>query len=97
VEQLKRALQLEPNQPEALNNLARFYLGRRGNLPEALQLSRRLVESDPTAAHYDLLGWALYASGQVKEARDAAAQAVALDPAKAIYRDHYEQLRKILP
>ena len=33
----------------------------------------RLVESQPSAASYDLLGWAFYANGLTNEARAAAA------------------------
>jgi len=56
-------LELDPKQPGALGNLARFYLSSRQDLPEALGLCRRLVDSQPTAASYDLLGWACYANG----------------------------------
>lgn len=94
IEQLKQGLALDPQQPEALNNLARAYLGRRQDLPEALALSRRLAELRPTAASFDLLGWASYANGQTNEARTAAARAVELDPANAVYR---ERLRKLTP
>jgi len=93
VEELKRALELDPKQPEALGNLARFYLDSRRDLPEALSLCRRLVESQPTAASYDLLGWACYANGQTNEARAAAGQAVERDPTNMVYRERYQRLQ----
>jgi len=93
VEQLKRALELDPKQPGALGNLARFYLSSRQDLPEALGLCRRLVDSQPTAASYDLLGWACYANGLTNEARLAAAQAVERDPANTVYRERYQRLQ----
>lgn len=94
VKELKRALELDSNQPGALNNLARFYLGTRQQLPEALELASRLTKVQPVAAHFDLLGWAAYANGKTNEARAAAAQAVALDPNNPVYR---ERLRRLAP
>jgi len=93
VEELKRALELDPKLPEALGNLARFYLSARRDLPEALGLCRRLVELQPGAASYDLLGWACYANGLTNEARSAAAQAVERDPTNAVYRERYQRLQ----
>ena len=89
---LRRALDLDPAQPAALNNLARYYLGARREPAEALELSRRLADVQPTAASYDLLGWALYANGSTNEARAAAARAVELDPANPVYRERLERL-----
>ena len=91
-EELKRALELDPKQPEALNNLARFYLGARRDLPEALALCRRLIDLEPTAANYDLLAQVCHASGQANEARAASAQAVERDPNNPIYREHQRRL-----
>ena len=93
MEELKRALELDPEQPEALGNLARFYLSARRDLPEALGLCRRLVELQPTAASYDLLGWACYVNGQTNEARAAGAQAVEREPTNAVYRERYQRLQ----
>jgi predicted Zn-dependent protease len=94
LEALKRALALDSKQPVALANLARFYLSTRQELPEALDLCRRLVDVDPSAANYDLLGWALYANGQVEAARQASAQAVARDPGNAVYRERQQKLQR---
>ena len=92
--ELKRALELNPKQPEALNNLARHCLSAKNELPEALTLCRRLVQALPTAANYDLLGWALYANGQIEDARAAAAQAVQREPNNAMYRERYRRLQQ---
>ena len=94
VQELERVLQLDPNQPEALNNLARFYLGARRRLPEALALCQRLVAGQPTAANYDLLGWALYANGRTNEALEASSLAVQQDPDNPVYRERHHRLEE---
>ena len=94
VQELERVLQLDPNQPEALNNLARFYLGARRRLPEALALCQRLVAGQPTAANYDLLGWALYANGRTNEALEASSLAVQQDPDNPVYRERRHRLEQ---
>lgn len=92
--ELRRALELDPVQPAALNNLARHLLSTQRDLPEALACCRRLVELQPTAASYDLLGWALYANGHTHDARVAAARAVERDPTNAVYRARLEKLQQ---
>jgi Flp pilus assembly protein TadD len=92
--ELKKALELDPNQREALNYLAQIYLGTHRNLPEALALCRRCVSLQPTAANYDLLALACYLNGQSDEARTAATEAVRLDPSKAEYREHFRRLNE---
>ncbi len=95
VQAMKAALAIDPKQPQALGNLARFYLANRRELPKALELTRRLVEARPVAANYDLLGWALFANGQTNEARAAARQAVDLEPTNTGYRARFERLRAL--
>lgn len=94
VNELERVLKLDPNQPEALNNLARFYLGARRQLPEALALCQRLVSNQPTAANYDLLGWAFYANGRTHEALEASSQAVERDPDNPVFRQRHHRLEQ---
>jgi tetratricopeptide (TPR) repeat protein len=94
VNQLERVLQLDPNQPEALNNLARAYLGAHQQLPDALALCRRLVAAHPTAANYDLLGWALYANGRTNEALEASGQAVQREPDNQVFRERHRRLEQ---
>ncbi len=95
ITELQRALELDPQQPQALNNLARLYLGAKRDLPEALVLCRRLVARQPTAANYDLLGWALFVNGQAAEARRAAAEAVQREPQNATYQEHLRRLEQL--
>jgi tetratricopeptide (TPR) repeat protein len=96
VQQFELVLQKEPNQPEALNHLARYFLSTRQRLPEALTLSRRLVEARPEAAHYDLLGWALYTNGRTNEAIEACRQAIQRDPGNAAYQERRRKLEQTL-
>ena len=90
--EFKGVLELEPKQAEALHNLARLYLARGRELPEALALCQRLVSLEPKAANYDLLGWAFFANGRTNEALTAAAQAVAKDPTNTVYRERYRRV-----
>jgi tetratricopeptide (TPR) repeat protein len=92
--ELQRALELDPTQPQALYNLARARLTTRSELPQALELSRRLVEAQPSAESFDLLGWAFYANGKTNDARAAAAQAVKLAPNNAVYRQRLQRLQQ---
>jgi Flp pilus assembly protein TadD len=93
--ELKRALELDSQHPEVLNNLVRYYLSSKTNLPEALAMCRRLVSILPTAANYDLLGWACYANGQIENARAASAKAVELDPANPVIRERNRRLQQV--
>jgi tetratricopeptide (TPR) repeat protein len=95
IQQLERARELDPQLPEPLLNLARYYLGARQNAARALELCRGLVELKPTAAHYDLLAWAYYANGQTAEARNASTRSVELDPANAVYRERLRRLEQL--
>ncbi len=96
VRELKRGLELDPKNPEILHNLARYQLTSRSDLPEALMLSRRLVEVDPSAASYDLLGWACYSNGKTNEAIAASQAAVQKDPGNALYASRLQRLRKLV-
>jgi hypothetical protein len=78
-----------------LNNLTRFFLSTRQSLPEALELSRRLVKVDPNAANYDLLAWACYANGQTNAARAASAESVNKDPNNRAYRERLRRLQEV--
>jgi len=93
--ELKRILELDSNQAQALHNLARYYLSNGRQLAEALTLCQRLVQVQSSAATYDLLGWAFYANGRTNEALTASAQAVARDPTNAVYRQRHDRLQQM--
>jgi tetratricopeptide (TPR) repeat protein len=92
----KQALLLNPDEPEALYNMARLYLGTRRDPAQALSLSQRLVGVDSSAASYDLLGWALYVNGKTNDAFSAASQAAERDPTNTFYRERQRRLKEVV-
>ncbi len=95
VAEFKRALELDPKRPEALHNLARFYLSTRTETPQALALAKRLVEAVPDAAGYDLLSWAYFANGKTNEALAASAEAVKHEPDSPVYSNRLRRLQQL--
>lgn len=95
VKELRRSLALDPDQPQSLHNLARFYLGQGKNPAAALSLCQRLVQKSPNARNYDLFAWAYYANGRVAEAIFAANEAVRLAPNNPAYKARLQKLKRI--
>jgi tetratricopeptide (TPR) repeat protein len=64
IEHFQKVIGVEPDNAQALNNLA-YLLSERGDQGEqALQYARRAVELAPDeATYYDTLGWILYQKG----------------------------------
>ncbi|HZH92443.1 MAG TPA: tetratricopeptide repeat protein [Pyrinomonadaceae bacterium] len=68
-ESLRRILSKSPNDATALNNLGYFLTERGERLPEALDMIRRAVKTEPTNPNYlDSLGWVYFKLGQFDEA-----------------------------
>lgn len=68
-ESLRRILSTTPNDATALNNLGYFLTERGERLPEALDMIKRAVKSEPTNPNYlDSLGWVYFKLGQLDEA-----------------------------
>ncbi|HEY0099389.1 MAG TPA: tetratricopeptide repeat protein, partial [Pyrinomonadaceae bacterium] len=68
-ESLRRILSKSPNDATALNNLGYFLTERGERLPEALDMIKRAVKSEPTNPNYlDSLGWVYFKLGQLDEA-----------------------------
>jgi predicted Zn-dependent protease len=91
------ALQLDRNQPEALNNLAWMLLTCPApdlrDLPRALALAEEAVRQSPAPHIWDTLAEAYLANGRLADARQAALKALALADDN---RDYYRtQLNKI--
>lgn len=95
--ELERALTIDPSHILALHNLTRLYLETRQEPARALSFAQRLVQLQPSASHYDLLGWAAYVNHRLPEAREAAAKAVELSPTNQAYQERLRRLHVTTP
>jgi len=87
--QYESVLGLDPRAAVAANNLAQLYLDRNENLDMALQLAQTAKAGMPNSHEVDdTLGWAYYKKGTASSAVSALKQAVAADPANAVYLYH---------
>ncbi len=69
IAQLKEALALKPDYPEALNYLGYIYVEDNKHLDEAEVMIRKALELDPNrGAYIDSLGWLFFKQGKFKEA-----------------------------
>lgn len=86
---LRRALELRPDQPQVLNYLGYSMVEKQINLDEALQMIERAVAARPNSGYIvDSLGWVLFRLGRYEEAvphMERAAELMAIDP---IVNDH---------
>jgi tetratricopeptide (TPR) repeat protein len=70
IETLKKALELEPKNPNALNSLGFIYAEEKIDMGGAVSLCRQAVDIAPrNAAYLDSLGWAYFRQGNFFEAR----------------------------
>lgn len=86
---LRRALEIAPDQPEVLNYLGYTWVDRGENLEEGLAMIRRAAELRPnSAAIIDSLGWAHFRLGDYRQALLLLERAVELEPGSATLNDH---------
>lgn len=86
---LKRALDLQPENATVLNYLGYSWIDRGIHLEEGFDLIRKAVALEPGSGQIvDSLGWAHYRLGQYEEAVDYLERAVALEPGDPILNDH---------
>ena len=86
---LKKALQLSPEQPEVLNYLGYSWIDQGVNLKEGLKMIERAVALEPEAGYIvDSLGWAYFKLGDYPAAVEHLERAVELSPDDAILNDH---------
>jgi tetratricopeptide (TPR) repeat protein len=86
---LRKAVEIAPDQPAALNHLGYAMLERGDDLVEATRLIARanaLKPDDPAIT--DSLGWALFLRGRTNEAIALLERAVADEPAEATLSEH---------
>lgn len=86
---LRKALELYPNQPDVLNYLGYSLLIQGAKLKEAKEMLAKAVEDRPEDAHIlDSMGWAHYLLGENMQAVETLEKAAQLMPGDATVNDH---------
>jgi len=86
---LKKALELYPDQPHVLNYLGYSWVDQGLNLDEGMRMIKRSVEQRPDDGYIvDSLGWAWYRLGNYDEAVKQLERAVELKPVDPTINDH---------
>ncbi len=93
---LQKALELDPSNPYALNDLGYIWVEENKNLGEAVKMLERAVRKVRTPEILDSLGWAYVKTGRVEEGLKLLKKAVAENPYNWELRYHlgvaYEKL-----
>lgn len=85
----RKALELNPGQPQVLNYLGYSLVEKQIKLDEALDMIEQAVAASPDSGYIvDSLGWVLYRLGRYSEAVDYMEQAVELLPVDPVVNDH---------
>ncbi len=85
----RKALELNPNQPQVLNYLGYGLVDRGEKLDEALGMIEKAVAADPEQGYIiDSLAWAYFKLGRYKEALEPMERASLLEPVDPIVTDH---------
>jgi tetratricopeptide (TPR) repeat protein len=86
---LKKALDLYPDQPQVLNYLGYSWIDQGINLDEGMRMIRKAVDQRPDDGYIvDSLGWAYYRIGNYDEAVKNLERAVELKPEDPTINDH---------
>jgi tetratricopeptide (TPR) repeat protein len=86
---LKRALELSPDESPVLNYLGYTWVDQSQNLKTAMDYIRKAVKLKPDDGYYiDSLGWAYYRLGNVQSAVEHLERAVELRPDDPVINDH---------
>ena len=85
----RRALELNPNQPQVLNYLGYSLVDMKLNLDEGLNMIRKAVEAKPDDGYIvDSLGWAYFRLGRFDDAVTQLERAAQLKAGDATINDH---------
>ena len=85
----RKALDLNPNQPQVLNYLGYGLVDRGEKLDEALRMIQRAVAGDPQKGYIiDSLAWAYFRLGRYDEALEPMEKASVLEPVDPVVTDH---------
>ncbi len=86
---LKRALELFPEQPQVLNYLGYSWIDQGVNLDQGMDMIKRAVQQRPDDGYIvDSLGWAYFKLGNYSEAVKQLERAVDLKPEDPTVNDH---------
>lgn len=85
----RKALELQPDQPQVLNYLGYSWVDQNTNLKEALAMIQKAVDLRPSDGYIvDSLGWAYFRLGRFEDAVREMERAVALKPEDPVLNDH---------
>jgi len=85
----RKALELQPDQPQVMNYLGYSWVDRDTNLKEALAMIQKAVDLRPSDGYIvDSLGWAYFRLGRFDDAVREMERAVSLKPEDPILNDH---------
>ena len=85
----RKALSLNPTQPQVLNYLGYSLIEKNTNLDEALDMIERAVKESPDSGYIvDSLGWGYYKLGEYEKAVPNLERAAELMPIDPIVNDH---------
>src|SRR3990167_2448155 len=86
---MRKALELQPDQPQVLNYLGYSFVDRGENLDEALGMIQRAVAAEPGSGYIiDSLAWAYFRLGRYQDALQPMEQASLLEPVDPVVTDH---------
>jgi Flp pilus assembly protein TadD len=89
----RKALDLDPNNPLVLNNIAYSMVERNEKLDEALQMIRRAVDLAPhNGSFIDSLGWIYFKLGKLDEAERYLTDAAQLVTTSPTIQEHLGDL-----
>ena len=86
---MRKALELQPEQPHVLNYLGYSWIDQGINLDEGMKMIKRAVEQRPDDGYIvDSLGWAYYRIGDYEDAVKHLERAIDLKPEDPTINDH---------
>src|ERR1700728_2062516 len=86
---MKKALELQPEQPHVLNYLGYSWIDQGINLDEGMKMIKRAVDQRPDDGYIvDSLGWAYYRIGNYEDAVKNLERAIDLKPEDPTINDH---------
>ena len=89
-EDLKKSLEINPDEPHVLNYLAYSWLERNYNIDTSMNMLKKAYKQLPNDPYIiDSIGWAYYLIGDYVEAEKLLRKATELMPLDPIVNDHY--------